>query len=76
LFVKFHLKIPQTNQFHKYKIYPMVLTTADLASNLIVNGIPIISLVKFNEFLNHLSSIRPNLHAILLNRAIIQKKLI
>jgi Holliday junction resolvase-like predicted endonuclease len=70
------LQISLKSKFKKYKIYPVILVSSTLPSNIIVNGIPILSISRFNEFLTNFGSIETSLKPILLNKAIFQTKLL
>jgi Holliday junction resolvase-like predicted endonuclease len=61
--------------FHDFKIYPILLVSSNLKSNQIMNGVPILSVFRFNEFLTQFSSIEHSLKPIILSKVAFQTKL-
>ena len=62
-------------RFDSFKIYPLILVSSNLFSNQIINGVPILSISRFNEFLTQFTSIENKLRPILLTKADFQTKL-
>ena len=69
------LKLPMNQKFKSFKIYPLILVSSNLKKNLIVNGVPILSFISFNEFLINFHKSEPNLKPLQLSKVIFQKKL-
>lgn len=61
--------------FHTFFVYPLILVSSLLPTNTIVNGVPIISISRFNEFLMSFSALQLKLKPISLSRASFQRKL-
>jgi Holliday junction resolvase-like predicted endonuclease len=69
------LKMPPRSQFKALKLYPIILVSSNLTKTSIVNGVPIVDIVRFNEFLNNFSSVLPLLTPVLMNKISNQTKL-
>jgi len=69
------LKMPPRAQFKALQLYPIILVSSNLAKTSIVNGVPIVDIARFNEFLNKFASMQNLLTPFLLNKVISQKKL-
>jgi Holliday junction resolvase-like predicted endonuclease len=69
------LCITKPKKFKSFLIYPIILVSSDISKTIILNGAPIISFIRFNEFLNNFTALSQNLKPIRLSKIIIQKKL-
>jgi Holliday junction resolvase-like predicted endonuclease len=69
------LGVSVKDTFHTYLIYPIILVSSNLAMNTIINGIPIVSVLRFNEFLTNFSSIETMLIPIKLTKVVYQRKI-
>ncbi len=61
--------------FKAFKVYPIIVVSSALPKNRIVNGVPILSFHRFNEFLNNFHALRGTLRPISFKKATFQKKL-
>lgn len=69
------LGVSSKDTFQTYFIYPIILVSSNLALNTIINGIPIVPVLRFNEFLTNFSGVESMLKPIKMTKVVFQRKI-
>jgi Holliday junction resolvase-like predicted endonuclease len=69
------LQFPPKAKFQPIVIYPIILISSQIAHPMIINGVPVLSIMQWKEFLSNFSALESNLEPIKATKAAFQSQL-